>query len=141
MYYECCVCKISRKDAILHRFPFYSPDRLNKWLKCLNRDDLKRLPQQKISNLYICQKHFEKRFITQKSHLVSKSYPSLFTEVEISSGIPSSENAGKYITHYFSTRHHHSPALIPFIRGRRNITSNRSWCSGIWPKPMSRNKI
>ncbi|KAI8437110.1 hypothetical protein MSG28_010461 [Choristoneura fumiferana] len=42
--------------------------------------------------MFICQKHFEKRFISSKSRLLVAAYPSLFTEDEISSGIPSQAN-------------------------------------------------
>ncbi|CAG9133341.1 unnamed protein product [Plutella xylostella] len=91
MYYECCVCKKTRQDAILHHFPC-TEKRLTKWLKCLNRDDLKKASPEQISKLFVCQKHFEKRFITSKSRLIGKAYPTLFTEDEISSGIASLQN-------------------------------------------------
>lgn len=94
MYYECCVCKKTRQDAILHHFPC-TEKRLTKWLKCLNRDDLKKASPEQISKLFVCQKHFEKRFITSKSRLIGKAYPTLFTEDEISSGIASLQNTGK----------------------------------------------
>ncbi|XP_049881785.1 uncharacterized protein LOC126377848 isoform X3 [Pectinophora gossypiella] len=92
MYYKCCVCESSRQDAILHHFPC-TEKRLNKWLKCLEKQvNLKDTPKSKLSKLFVCQKHFESKFITAKSHLLGKAYPSLFTEEEIASGIPLNEN-------------------------------------------------
>lgn len=102
MHYICCVCKCTRKDAILHHFPG-NEKRLAVWLKCLNRDDLNTLSPELLSKLFVCQKHFEKRFITPTSHLISKAYPTLFSAEEISSGVTSRENAGKFITLYIKT--------------------------------------
>ncbi|KAL4708937.1 hypothetical protein ACJJTC_014965 [Scirpophaga incertulas] len=82
MYYECCVCKRSRQNAILYHFPC-SKKRRNEWLQCLNRDDLKELSQENLSKLFVCQNHFEKRFLTTKSRLTGDAFPSLFTEEEI----------------------------------------------------------
>ncbi|CAG9129837.1 unnamed protein product [Plutella xylostella] len=109
MYYECCVCKKTRQDAILHHFPC-TEKRLTKWLKCLNRDDLKKASPEQISKLFVCQKHFEKRFITSKSRLIGKAYPTLFTEDEISSGIASlqnTENVDPQTDHSYSSRKRH----------------------------------
>ncbi|XP_049877377.1 uncharacterized protein LOC126374703 [Pectinophora gossypiella] len=92
MYYKCCVCKSSRQDAVLHHFPC-TEKRLNKWLKCLeDQVNLKDTPRIELSKLFVCQKHFERKFVTAKSHLLGKAYPSLFTEEEIVSGIPSNKN-------------------------------------------------
>ncbi|XP_026322246.1 uncharacterized protein LOC113231920 [Hyposmocoma kahamanoa] len=106
--YECCVCKSSRQDAILHHFP-RTEKRLMKWLKCLNRDNLKKLSPEELSNVFVCQKHFEKRFITPKSRLIGSAYPCLFTEDEISSGIPSQDNAENMdidLEHSYSRKRH-----------------------------------
>ncbi|KAL4717492.1 hypothetical protein ACJJTC_000641 [Scirpophaga incertulas] len=108
MYYECCVCKRLRQDAILYHFPC-SEKRRNEWLKCLNRDDLKGFSQEKLSKLFVCQKHFEKRFLTTKSRLIGIAFPSLFTEEEIITGVPSQENAENMdpqIEHSYSRKRH-----------------------------------
>lgn len=94
MYYKCCVCERTRQDTILHHFPC-NEKRFNKWLKYLNRDDLKSLPLEQLAKLFVCQKHFEARFIGPKSRLISFGYPALLTEVEISSGRPSQEETVK----------------------------------------------
>ncbi|XP_041968587.1 uncharacterized protein LOC121725635 isoform X2 [Aricia agestis] len=109
MFRKCCVCKTSRQDAILHRFPS-NEIRLKEWLKCVNRDDLKNLPSKKLINLFVCHLHFEKKFISSSgSHLLNKAYPSLFTEEEISSGVPSqgnTENVDPICEHSYARKTH-----------------------------------
>ncbi|CAH0406564.1 unnamed protein product [Chilo suppressalis] len=108
MYYECCVCKRSRQDALLYHFPD-NWKRLTMWLKCINRDDLKALPKDQLSNLFVCQKHFETHFITSESRLKKIAYPSLFTEVEILSGVPSQdniENINPQLEHNYARKRH-----------------------------------
>lgn len=101
MYYKCCICKATRKDAILYHFPC-TEKRLNKWLKYINRENLSCLSPKQLSRVFVCQKHFERKFVTNKSRLLAKAYPSLFTEDEISTGIPSHENSGKCIIFFLN---------------------------------------
>lgn len=86
MYFKCCVrnCANTRKDAILHKFPS-NEDRLDKWLLCLKNNFTR---GSSIKNLFVCQRHFEKRFITENLKLTTGAYPTLFNLDEIASGIP-----------------------------------------------------
>ena len=99
MYYVCCVhgCSSIRQDVYLHRFPITNEKRLHKWLQCLKSDELQRLSLDELKNYFVCHKHFEQRFITSKSRLRASAYPALFTNEEITSGIPAalSEETGE----------------------------------------------
>lgn len=50
-----------------------------------------------LRKLYVCVKHFEKRFFTRKPRLRHGAYPTLFTAEEIINGIPDTPDvrAGK----------------------------------------------
>lgn len=86
MYFKCCVlnCASTREDAILHKFPT-DENRLSKWLQCLNDANLQ---DASTKNLFVCHKHFEKKFVGVNSRLRTTAYPTLFTSDEIASGIP-----------------------------------------------------
>ncbi|KAL4718419.1 hypothetical protein ACJJTC_016040, partial [Scirpophaga incertulas] len=135
MYYECCVCKSSRQDAILYHFPC-SEKRLNMWLKCLNRDDLKQMSPKQLSHLFVCQKHFEKKFVTSKSRLLGKAYPTLFTNEEMLSGTPSRENAENETPsgdHNYSRKRHfdHSYSKpAPLMENTASSSSEMQNCPG-----------
>ncbi|XP_049701000.2 uncharacterized protein LOC126055534 isoform X1 [Helicoverpa armigera] len=108
MYYKCCMCNATRQDAILYHFPS-NEKRLQMWLKCLPsaRDDLKALTQKQLSKLFVCSKHFEVRFVTQKSRLVGSAYPTLFSAEEISRGTPSqNENVDPQTDHTYCRKRH-----------------------------------
>ncbi|KAL4720745.1 hypothetical protein ACJJTC_006819 [Scirpophaga incertulas] len=109
MYYKCCVrgCSNTRKDAVLHRFPT-NENRLNLWLRCLSNDEL---DVSYLHNLFMCEKHFEKRFIGARSRLLMDAYPTLFTADEISTGIPqvcneTSNNNDPFIDHTYNRKRH-----------------------------------
>lgn len=91
MYYFCCVegCKSVRQDVSLHRFPLKNSEKLKKWLQCLESGNFINLSVDELKNHFVCHKHFEKRFITPKNRLRVTAYPTLFTDEEISTGIPS----------------------------------------------------
>lgn len=103
MFYKCCVdnCASKRKDVKLHQFPS-SETGLNKWLQCINSDGLRNLDIKELRRrMFVCHKHFERKFITEKSRIRLGAYPTLFSEEEIRSGLPSvtheDENAGESI--------------------------------------------
>lgn len=92
MYNKCCVvnCGSRRKDVNLYRFP-KTEIGLNKWLQCINSENLRSLSLLELRKQHVCQKHFEKRFLASqriRARLRANAYPTLFTEDEISSGIP-----------------------------------------------------
>lgn len=74
MYYFCCVegCKSVRQDVSLHRFPLKNNERLKKWLQCLESGNFINLSVDELKN-----------------RLRVTAYPTLFTDEEISTGIPS----------------------------------------------------
>ncbi|XP_047039811.1 uncharacterized protein LOC124644475 isoform X11 [Helicoverpa zea] len=108
MYYKCCLCNASRQDAILYHFPC-TEKRRQVWLECLpsSRGDLKALTQVQLSKLFVCSRHFEERFVTQKSRLVGSAYPTLFSAEEITKGIPSqNENVDPQADHIYCRKRH-----------------------------------
>lgn len=56
----------------------------------INCDDLRHKSVDELRRLQVCHKHFEKRFVTQKSRILGTAFPTLFLESEILSGTPSS---------------------------------------------------
>nr|XP_049695764.1 uncharacterized protein LOC110383286 isoform X2 [Helicoverpa armigera] len=107
MYYKCCLCNATRQDAILYHFPC-TEKRRQVWLECLpSRGDLKALTQEKLSKLFVCSRHFEERFVTQKSRLVGTAYPTLFSAEEITRGTPSqNENVDPQADHIYCRKRH-----------------------------------
>lgn len=89
MYVKCCVpgCTSRREHVLLHKFP-KSKKRVQKWLDFINCDALRQLPMIDLMGRSVCHKHFEKRFVSQKSHLLCTAYPTLFSDSEMTSGIP-----------------------------------------------------
>ncbi|XP_063899273.1 uncharacterized protein LOC110383286 isoform X5 [Helicoverpa armigera] len=108
MYYKCCLCNATRQDAILYHFPS-TEKRRQVWLECLpsSRGDLKALTQEKLSKLFVCSRHFEERFVTQKSRLVGTAYPTLFSAEEITRRKPSqNENVDPQADHIYCRKRH-----------------------------------
>lgn len=92
MFHKCCVvnCASRRDDVKLHKFP-KTEIGLQKWLDCINCDKLRSLGYDQVRKRYVCRKHFEKRFLgsnRERARLRLDAYPTLFTESEITSGIP-----------------------------------------------------
>ncbi|VVC99681.1 unnamed protein product, partial [Leptidea sinapis] len=92
MYNKCCVvtCASRRKDISFHMFP-KSEIGLKKWLQCINCERLRGLSFQELRKQFVCQNHFEKRFLASTSDrtlLCPDAYPTLFSDREITSGIP-----------------------------------------------------
>lgn len=95
-YNKCCVpgCNNTRQDAILlHKFPTCE-NRRKKWLDSINCASLRALSVVELGKQCVCHKHFEARFFTQKSRLLMQAYPTLFTEHETSTGVPTHFNSG-----------------------------------------------
>lgn len=103
MFRRCCVpaCESERKDVKLHGFPLRKELRA-KWLKCFKDESVAKMGC--LNNVFVCHKHFEKRFITAKNRLKMEAYPSLFTDLEIETGIP---------THSFCTESGRYP--VPLV--------------------------
>lgn len=92
MYNKCCVvsCDSRRKDVNFYKFPKCETG-LQKWLQLINCDKLRGLSIEELQKLFVCKKHFEKRFFTQtntRSRLAVGAYPTLFTDREIADGVP-----------------------------------------------------
>lgn len=92
MYNQCCVvsCASRRQDVSFHMFP-KSEIGLKKWLEIINCERLRSLSFDNLRKQFVCIKHFEKRFIAStgvRTRLLHGAYPTLFTDSEISSGIP-----------------------------------------------------
>ncbi|XP_041968497.1 uncharacterized protein LOC121740625 isoform X2 [Aricia agestis] len=105
MYFMCCVrnCSSTRKDAMLHKFPC-NENRLLKWIQCLKDDNIN---ISSIHNLFVCQKHFERRFVRENSRLLYDAYPTLFTPAEITTGVPEcKENVDPKVDHSYSRKRH-----------------------------------
>ncbi|XP_063899270.1 uncharacterized protein LOC110383286 isoform X2 [Helicoverpa armigera] len=124
MYYKCCLCNATRQDAILYHFPS-TEKRRQVWLECLpsSRGDLKALTQEKLSKLFVCSRHFEERFVTQKSRLVGTAYPTLFSAEEITRRKPSqNENVDPQADHIYCRKRHfdHTYAKRKPLTGKEN---------------------
>ncbi|KOB68690.1 hypothetical protein OBRU01_17786 [Operophtera brumata] len=106
MYYKCCVpgCASLRENVRLHRFP-KNKIRLELWLDFINDDALKFRMKRGIErdDLQVCHKHFEARFITEKSRLKTTAYPSLFLESDMLRGIPLNPPTGASVGTSVST--------------------------------------
>ncbi|CAG9782443.1 unnamed protein product [Diatraea saccharalis] len=85
----CCVpnCGSKRSGVKLHKFP--KTDSRRKWVQCINSEKLKKLNIKELLSMFVCHKHFERRFVTASSRLKSFAYPTLFTQEEMDTGIPS----------------------------------------------------
>lgn len=87
MFRHCCIpkCNSLRNDVKLHRFPVKQERRIW-WQKCIN---CRCVTQSDVSKLYVCHKHFEKKFINiTTNRLKLGAYPTLFTALDIASGKP-----------------------------------------------------
>ncbi|XP_041987562.1 uncharacterized protein LOC121739264 [Aricia agestis] len=108
---KCCVphCESKRNTVILHRFP-KTEIGLNKWLqKCSKSGDFKKFSSEELNKMFVCHKHFEKRFVTAKLRLRQSAYPTLFSLEEINTGIPlaeeiDSENVTHLLDHNYYTQ-------------------------------------
>ncbi|XP_041975781.1 uncharacterized protein LOC121730708 [Aricia agestis] len=90
---------------MLHKFPT-DEKRLNKWFECLNDDNIR--ASANVRNLFVCQKHFAKKFVGANSRLLTNAYPTLFTPAEISNGVPGfAENVNPAIDHNYSRKRHY----------------------------------
>lgn len=89
MYYKCSVdkCPSTRLEAILHHFPV-SETLAEKWLDSIGSAHLSGLSIEQLRKVFVCQKHFEAKFITVKNRLRLGARPTLFTESEIANGVP-----------------------------------------------------
>lgn len=93
-YNKCCVlsCTSKRKNVSLYKFP-KNEKLLELWLKNINCESLKSMSVEGLFKRFVCIKHFEKRFVIsnpnrKRSRLRICAYPTLFTESEITHGIP-----------------------------------------------------
>lgn len=107
MFRTCCIplCTSSRKDAKLHKFPSNRKRKI-RWLDAIKCNKLSAMSLSELEKFHVCFKHFEKRFVTKRGGLSFRAYPSLFTEEEISSNLPSlhfHEDKGTYhkITYHY----------------------------------------
>lgn len=60
MVIRCCAhnCRTyKRPNLVFHRFPLGDPNRLRQWLSGLNMDG--NTPPHVLTNLFVCQKHFQ----------------------------------------------------------------------------------
>lgn len=88
----CCVpfCESKRGSVMLHRIP--KTEIGLKWVQAINCARLKELGSEELHALFVCHKHFEKQFVTSSSRLRGSAYPTLFSSVEMDSGIPTHEH-------------------------------------------------
>ncbi|KAL4703971.1 hypothetical protein ACJJTC_000357 [Scirpophaga incertulas] len=88
MFRKCCVsnCNSLRQDVNLHKIPA-NEEMKSQWLMCLSGC----IDSTSVSsNMHVCHKHFERRFVNARTnHLKTGAYPTLFSDLEISSGYPS----------------------------------------------------
>ncbi|KAL4709703.1 hypothetical protein ACJJTC_007434 [Scirpophaga incertulas] len=88
MFRKCCVsnCNSLRQDVNLHKIPA-NEEMKSQWLMCLSGC----IDSTSVSsNMHVCHNHFERRFVNARTnHLKTGAYPTLFSDLEISSGYPS----------------------------------------------------
>ncbi|RVE50809.1 hypothetical protein evm_004558 [Chilo suppressalis] len=106
----CCVpnCESKRSGVKLHRFP--KTDGGRKWVQCINSERLKKLSTKELLTMFVCHKHFELRFVTASSRLKNCAFPTLYTQEEMDTGIPSRayENIDNTLDHGYSSAKPHS---------------------------------
>lgn len=104
MYRSCCIPNCgSRRDSSgvkFHRFPTRETG-LKKWLKSIKCPKLKSLSPHEVLKLYVCDKHFERRFVSAKCRVHVSGYSTLFTE-EQDTGIPIPDDSSKQNIHSYS---------------------------------------
>ncbi|XP_047992745.1 uncharacterized protein LOC125231342 [Leguminivora glycinivorella] len=142
MYRKCCVenCASVRQDVKLHQFPA-SEIGLQKWLQCINSDRLRNLSIQELRKVFVCHKHFERRFITPKNRILLGGYPTLFSQGEIESGVPSPQleaDLTAHITfdHCYDRRRQHEDHTYSKV-----ISSEIAGCSQDLPPAVSDPQI
>lgn len=90
-----CDSNSERKDVILHQVPAAN-EKIILWHKSISAVSstmFEGLTLVEIRKLYVCNKHFEAKYVSAKMRLRPNACPTLFTLEEIASGTPASKSA------------------------------------------------